>query len=333
MEAKNYSRSENNILEYGKNFLQSQADAINKTAAFIDVSFAKAVLAITNKPNYARVIVSGLGKAGYCGQKLSSTLSSVGIASFFVHASEASHGDFGRFSPHDIIILFSHSGETSEVCEVLVFVKSLNCTTISITSNLESSLARGSDINICYGSIAEAGPLGVAPTTSTSIMLALGDALSMASANLKNLTDSKYASLHPGGTLGRKLMTIENIMRVGERNCVVNNTLTVLEVVNAYSQTKDRIGAATIVNAQGELAGVFTDGNLRRLVSTRPEALNESISQHMTRNPLTIQSGAKAIEGLNKLSSRKIDQLVVVDSANRPVGMIDIQDLIQLIPI
>jgi len=326
------SAPESTLLAYARRFLRSQAEALLEVG--VDQEFTRAVDVLVALPTTARVVVSGIGKAGYIGMKLSATLASLGIPSFFVHPSEAAHGDLGRYREGDVALILSNSGETEEVLRTLRGLKELKCTLISITRDASSTVARASDIPIVIGRVEEGCPLGLAPTTSTTVMLAVGDALAVTSAYARGLTREEYLKFHPGGALGRELkLTLTSaaeVMRAGEYHCIVEETRTAREVLHSYSRTAGRPGAASIVNGEGRLVGVFTDGNLRRSVDAGTEFLDGPISAVMSHAPRTVPGEALASDALDLLRRYEIDQVIVVDAEHRPVGMIDIQDLVRL---
>ncbi len=274
-----------------------------------------------------RVVVSGIGKAGYIGQKLSATLSSLGIASYFLHPTEAMHGDLGRYSKEDVALFLSNSGETAELLTMLPHAKRLGVTVISITGTMESTLAKQSDIVVAYGAVSEAGLLSLAPTTSATLMLVLGDALAMAVLAERGITPEQFATFHPAGSLGFKLKLVSEIMRTSNQLCIVKESMLAKEVLLKISETEGRPGATAIVNSTGTLTGVFTDGDLRRFLSRGTDFLNEPISRVMGKTPKTIEPNKLVSEALGIMTSCKIDQLIVVSPELLPIGMIDIQDI------
>ena len=312
----------------GREVLCRAADCLAHLAKTLDDRFEHAVRVLLDLAPHGRVVVSGVGKAGFIAQKLSATLASIGIPSFFLHPAEAVHGDLGRYTEGDIALMLSKSGETPEIVRVLPFIKRYGCPLIAMTAQHSSSLAQHADIVLDLGAIIEAGPLGLAPTTSTTAMLALGDALAMACLEHKGLTKERFASFHPGGNLGHQLRLVREIMRTGEMHCIVPETLLTKEVLRQMSSTKGRPGAASVVNQNGLLQGIFTDGDLRRCLDQRPGFLEQPIGTLMTRAPKTIAPSQLVEEALHLLSHFKIDQLIVVDQAGAPLGMVDIQDIV-----
>lgn len=316
------------ILSYGKKILQAEAEAINSLANSLDEAFDQSVRIILEMAKEGRVIVSGMGKAGFVGMKISATLASTGVPSFFLHPAEAVHGDLGRYTRQDLALILSNSGETQEILRIVPMLKQIGCPLISITNSKESSLAKHSDVAISIGKHVEAGPLGLAPTTSATVMLALGDALAMSVLKCRDFSPEKYAFYHPGGSLGRALMQVREIMRTDKKNCIVPQTMITKEVIQLYTATEGRPGAATIVDDNGKLAGIFTDGNLRRCLAKDVSFLDQPISTVMSIGPKTILPDKLVQEALRILSDNKIDQVVVVSEDNQPIGLVDIQDLV-----
>lgn len=314
--------------EFGREIIREEIDALTRVAGLLDDRFASAVGAILSQQPGARIVVSGMGKAGFVAMKISATLSSIGFPSFFLHPADAVHGDLGRFSRNDIALLLSNSGETSEIVRLLPTLKQHGSCIIAITSSSGSTLAQHSDIVIETGKFREAGPLGLAPTTSTTVMMALGDALAMTLVKERGFTKEEFAAFHPGGDLGRALMLVSEIMRSGDAHCVVHESLETRKALHAITETKGRPGAAAVVNDAGTLVGVFTDGNLRRCLEHDTAFLDKPIGDVCSRSPISIRPEQLAQEASRLIQERKIDQLLVVDAANKPVGLIDIQDLL-----
>jgi arabinose-5-phosphate isomerase len=315
---------------YASEILRLEAEAVRGLCSLLDEGFDRAVDLITSMSPEGRVVVSGMGKAGFIAMKISATLASTGVPSYFLHPAEAIHGDLGRYTKKDIALLLSNSGETQETVGILPHVRRIGCPVISITSDRTSSLAKHSDVVLLIGSLDEAGPFGLAPTTSTTAMLALGDALAVTILKRQKFSKEQFALYHPGGNIGRGLMLISEIMRKGDENCVVPESMPSREVLHRITITKGRPGAASVVDASGKLVGVFTDGNLRRCLEQGSDFLHLPIHDVMTSKPKTIESTKLAQEALRIMSDHKIDQLIVIDDSNRPIGMVDIQDLIDI---
>jgi arabinose-5-phosphate isomerase len=274
------------------------------------------------------VIVTGLGKAGLVGAKLSATLASTGTPSIALHPTEAMHGDLGRIRPDDVVLVLSNSGETDELKGLLPHVRRIGAPIIAVTGGNGSALARLADCVLDIGKVDEACPLGLAPTASTSAMMALGDALAMVVLAERGFSREDYARYHPGGSLGRKLMRVREIMRTGEELPLVPLGTRVVDVILTMSRTKGRPGAALIVDGQGCLQGIFTDGDLRRLLERGSVLLEEPVDGFMGKNPKSIGPEALVDEGERLLRAHRIDQVAVVDPDGRAVGLLDVQDLL-----
>lgn len=315
-------------IQIAQGILRQQIDALARVADCLDPRFANAVERLLALETNARIVVSGMGKAGYVGMKLSSTLASIGFPSFFLHPADALHGDLGRLQRNDVVLILSHSGETDEIVRLLPRIKRFGATIISITSSSTSSLGRHSDIVIETGKIPEAGPLGLAPTTSTTVMLALGDALAMTLLEKKGISREEYAAFHPGGDLGRSLMLVREIMRTGPSVCVVTEDTPNSKALHSITATEGRPGCAAVVNSGGEMVGVFTDGDLRRCLEREPNFLSTTIGSVCSRAPITIGTEQLAQEACRIIQERKVNQLFVLDSTRKPVGLVHIQDLL-----
>lgn len=275
-----------------------------------------------------RVVVSGMGKAGLIGQKISATLASTGTPSLFLHPAEAVHGDLGRVLKEDLVLMLSNSGETEEVTRLLDPVKRIGASILAMTSRLDSTLARCADAVLWLGAITEAGQ-GHAPTASTTAMLALGDALAVVVQGERCFSAEDLVRFHPGGYLGRSLLRVKEIMRSGDRNPVARMGSLVRDVVVVMTATQGRPGAASIVDREGRLAGIFTDGDLRRgLLEGAPDLLDGPIEEAMTRNPRRIHQERLVAEAHQLLRDNRIDQIPVVDDQDRPVGILDVQDIL-----
>jgi arabinose-5-phosphate isomerase len=275
-----------------------------------------------------RVIVTGMGKPGFIAQKISATLSSTGTPSYYLHPAEALHGDLGRVTKDDLILALSNSGETEEIVKFLPIVKKIGARLIAMTGNVRSTLGRFADYTIDVSVKREACSLGLAPTTSTTAMLAMGDALAVALLEKKGFREKDFAFYHPGGILGKRLiLKVEDIMRKGRDNPIVDEDSTVKKVLLAI--TKARAGSAIITDRFGCLAGIFTDGDLRRHIETSPNLITTKVKYVMTKNPIVIKKDRLAAEAFDILRSKKIDELPVVDEKRRPIGLIDVQDLLK----
>jgi len=314
-------------VQYGKKVIALEAQALERLVDRVDEGFQRAVDFILHCKG--RVVVTGIGKAGIIGQKISATLASTGTPSYWLHPSEARHGDLGRVVKEDVVLALSNSGET-EVSALLPFMKKIGAGVIAITGSSESTLARHSDVVLDIGQIEEPCPLGLAPSASSTAMLALGDALALTVLKRRNFSKEEYAFYHPGGELGRKLLIVEKVMRSGQANPVVKEGCQVLEALKVMTHTPGRPGAVSVVDGKGRLTGFFTDGDLRRRLGRRQDFLKGAIKKVMTRNPRTIRKDSLAAEAYNILKVNKIDQLPVVDEKGIPVGILDVQDLLEV---
>lgn len=320
-------KDDNELLTCGREILSLEAKAIESVASILDEHFEHAVQLIAGIGPGGRVVLSGIGKAGFIAMKISATFASLGIPSFFLHPAEAIHGDLGRYTKGDIALIVSNSGETPEILRILPQIKRVGCSIISLTATSESNLGKHSDVVVAIGKIEEAGPLGLAPTTTTTAMLALGDALAMTVMHMRGFSKEQFARYHPGGSLGRALTLVSEVMREGDANCVVDQDMKAGDVLHRMSGTKGRPGAASIVNKQGQLVGIFTDGDLRRCLDQRGNFLELPIRELMGKNPKSIAPDKLIDEALRIMNEFQIDQLVVIDDKHIPVGLIDIQDV------
>ena len=313
------------IREFGKSVLQQEAEGITHLAGLLEDSFDKAVDAMLKCSGH--VVVSGVGKPWMIGQKISATLASTGTPSFALHPSEAMHGDLGRLRKHDVVIALSNSGTSEEITRLLPVVKRIGCLCIGVTSNAESPLAANSDIVIDMGKVSEACPIGMAPSVSTTVMLALGDALALAVMKAREFTKEDYARFHPGGALGRSLMKVGEIMRPIEETAVVGVSAKVVDALHAI--TLHKTGAAFVVDT-GVVQGVFTDGDLRRHVDDE-NLLSQPIVDVMTSPCLSINEGKLAPEAVRMMQREKrqvIGELPVVDDDGKLRGHVALKDLV-----
>jgi arabinose-5-phosphate isomerase len=282
----------------------------------------------------ASVLASGIGKAGHIARKISATFSSTGTPSHYLSPGDAVHGDLGAIRQGDVVLILSASGESDEIVRMLSIVKKLNRPTIAITSSKKSSLGRFADVVLEMGKVIEACPLGLAPSASTTAMLALGDALALAVMKQRKFTADDFALFHPAGQLGRKLIKVREAMtfKKGENLPLASDALSVGEVLHVVSKIKRRSGAVILINeASDKITGIFSDGDLRRLVTDDDgTALKRPVRQVMTHNPKRIAADALASEAMALMRQYRIDELPVVDDQDRPIGLIDVQDLVVL---
>lgn len=275
------------------------------------------------------LVVTGMGKAGLVGAKISATFASTGTPSLALHPAEAMHGDLGRIRAADTVLALSNSGETTEIKALVPRARSIGAGVIAMTGVADSTLGRLADCVLDIGLVDEACPLGLAPTASTSAMLALGDALAMVVLDVRGFSREDYARNHPSGSLGRKLMRVREIMRQGEELPLVPTGTPITQVILTMSATKGRPGAALVVTEDGRLGGLFTDGDLRRLIETSGSAgLDQPVDEFMTRSPKTAHPDQLLEEAERLLREHKKDQVPVVDDDGRPVGLLDVQDVL-----
>jgi arabinose-5-phosphate isomerase len=317
-------------LEYARNVIEAEADAIISVKPTVDAAFARACRMIYECNGSC--IVSGIGKAGIIGQKISATLASTGTPSHFLHPAEAVHGDLGRLRKDDIVIVLSYGGETDEVTRLINMVKQLDIQLIAITGESDSTLCKHSDVALCMGQMNEACPLGVAPSVSTTCMLAVGDALALTIMKARNFGVEDYMRFHPGGSLGAKLMTVAQSMmfRPGENLPVANISDTITVLLEKTGEIK-RHGAVMVVGKEGKLAGIITDADLRRLMTKHGlKAFEFKAGDVMTPNCKKIRADALAAEATAIFHKYRIDDLPVVDADDKPVGLIDVQDIVTI---
>jgi arabinose-5-phosphate isomerase len=317
-------------LEYARRVIGAEADAIVSVTPIVDASFAQACEMMYNCGGSC--IVSGIGKAGIIGQKISATLASTGTPSHFLHPAEAVHGDLGRLRENDVVIVLSYGGETDEVTRLINLVKQLGIRLIAITGDRDSTLGKHGDVVLCMGRMSEACPLGVAPSVSTTCMLAVGDALAFTVMKAREFSVEDYVRFHPGGSLGAKLMTVEQSMmfRPGEKLPIVEVADTIKRVLERTDDLK-RHGAVMIVGEDGTLTGIITDADLRRLMTKHGhEAFDFKAGDVMTADCKKIRADALAAEATAIFHKYRIDELPVVDADDKPVGLIDVQDIVTI---
>ncbi len=319
-----------NYPEKARRVIQLEIDELQRLHARIDDCFAQAIdLLLACLRSRGKLIVCGVGKSGSIGRKLAATLNSTGATTVLLDVGDALHGDLGVIDPGDLAILLSYSGETSELLNLLPHLKRFSIPVVAITGGLQSTLAKNADVVLDVHVTQEACPLNLAPTSSTTTMLVLCDALAMALLEARGFQAEDFAKLHPGGTLGRALLTrVSDVMRQGDQLATISPETTVREGLQAM--TKARSGAAVVTNADGTLAGVFTHGDFVRAFQKDIAISEKSVREFMTPRPVSIQAGKLAAEVLATLQNSRVDDVVVVDEAGKPVGMVDTQDLTRL---
>ncbi len=312
-------------LEHGKRVLDIEARAIASLVDRLDHRFTHAVEVLfvcTGK-----VVVSGMGKSGLIGQKIAATLASTGTPAFFLHPAEGIHGDLGMLARHDTVIALSNSGETEEVLKLLPFVKRLNIPVIALTGRPQSSLAKNSDVTLDVSVSEEACPMGLAPTASTTAMLAMGDALAIALLQKRGLKEEDFAQFHPGGALGRRLLLkVKDLMHQGDAVPRVHSGATVHDAI--LEMTTKKLGMTTVLDGQGGLLGVITDGDLRRCLEKGVDLTTAKVRDLASRSPKTITADALAARAVQIMEEFSITSLVVLDERGSVVGVIHLHDLL-----
>lgn len=318
------------VLAHGREILRSEAQAILQAAETLDASFCRAVEMI--KACTGSVVVTGMGKAGLVARKISATLASTGTPSHFLHPSEALHGDLGALRRDDIVLAMSQSGETEEITRLLPHIGARQIKIIAITGRAQSTLGRAADVVVATGNVSEACSIGLAPSTSTTLLLSLGDSVALVTSAMRQFTPQDFADRHPGGTLGRQLTSVEDAMRpVGQ--CRTASPCDTVRAVFARPLPVRRTGAVMIIDKTGWLAGIFTDSDLARLFEHRNDAaLDAPIDAVMTRQPTTIVAGTCLRDAIMIMEVRRLSELPVVDREGRPVGLLDIVDMVGMVP-
>lgn len=314
------------MIRRAKEVLKIEAEAIHSLIKRVDRGFEEAVNLMLDCKG--KVILTGMGKPGIIGEKISATLSSTGTPSLSLHPADAIHGDLGRVTKDDVVIAISNSGETEEISKLLPLLKKIGAKIIALTGNKKSTLAKYSDLILDVSVKKEACPLGLAPTASTTAMLAMGDALAIALLEKRGFKVEDFAFYHPGGALGKRLiLKVEDIMRKGRANPIVGEDMKIKDVL--LKITEARAGSASVVNKKGVLTGIFTDGDLRRHLEDDSKLPNRKVKDVMTKKPTAITKERLAADAFRILREKKIDELPVVDERDRPIGLVDVQDLLK----
>lgn len=313
-------------LDLARQVLRIEADAITALISRLDEQFTHALEIILHCQG--RVVVSGMGKSGHIARKIAATLASTGTPAFFMHPAEASHGDLGMITPHDVLIALSNSGESAELVAILPMIKRKGAKFISMTGNIRSTLAREADIHLDASVKEEACPLGLAPTASTTATLALGDALAIALLDARGFGADDFARSHPGGALGRRLLVhVKDIMHSGDALPKVSHTALLSDAL--LEMSRKGMGMTAIVDDQGKLLGLFTDGDLRRTLDKTLDIHTTRITQIMTASPRTIDAEKLAAEAVQIMEQHKINGLLVTDSHQQLVGALNMHDLLR----
>ncbi len=310
-------------LDLARQVLTTEAEAIITTRDRLDAAFIAAVELVVSCRG--RVIWTGMGKSGIVCRKIAATMASTGTPALFLHPAEAIHGDLGMVSPGDVVVALSNSGETEEILRLVEYLKRLGTSLVAITSNAASSLARNADIHLDLGVDREACPLNLAPTASTTASMALGDALAVVVSVRKGFQPEDFARLHPGGKLGKRLLTAGELAHTGEQVPRVATDTAMKDVI--YEMSRKGLGLTTVQDREGRLLGVITDGDLRRLMERDPDPLSHTATQVMHQGGVTVPPGVLATQALRLLEERRITSLIVVDGEARVLGIVHLHDL------
>lgn len=314
------------IIDSAKRVIAIECEAMNTLAANIDQRFVDACYHLLGCKG--KVIVTGMGKSGHVGHKIAATFASTGTPSFFMHPAEANHGDLGMLSSNDLLLAISHSGETSEVLNILPVIKRLEVPIIAMTGNLTSSLANQSDVVLDISVKQEACSLGLAPTTSTTVTLVLGDALAVSLLEARGFTANDFAMSHPGGSLGRKLLLkVSDIMTTAEHIPLVKVDASISSALMEVSSKG--LGLTGVIDEQSRLVGIFTDGDLRRVLDQRTDLHATAISDVMTKGGITVHAQQLAVDALNIMENKRISSLIVVNESSIPIGAFNMHMLLK----
>lgn len=311
------------MLDLARRVLRTEAAAILSLVDRLGADFDRAVQILFECRG--RVVVTGMGKSGIICRKVAATLSSTGTPAFFLHPAEAIHGDLGALREEDVVVAMSYSGETEELIRLIESIRRIGARLVAVTGNPTSTLARAADVALDCSVTEEACPMNLAPTASTTAALALGDALAMTVLVRKGFREQDFASLHPGGKLGRRLMRVEHAMHAGDSAPIVRTSTGMPDVFHEMSSK--RLGMTCVVDDEGRLVGVFTDGDLRRLMTRTSDVLSLTAGDAMTANPVTIDRQLLAVEALKFMETHKITSVIVVDAARRVEGVVHLHDL------
>ena len=315
------------ILEIARDVLDIEIEGLREVRKNLDGEFMRLVkecIRICNSGG--KIVISGIGKSGHVGHKIAATLASTGAPAVFMHPVEAMHGDLGILQKNDILIVISYSGESDEILSILPSARRLEIPIASITGEASSKLAGWSDIVVLMTVKKEACPFNLAPTTSTTVLIALGDALAIALLKMRGVTKEDYGRLHPAGAIGKAVtLTVSDIMRTGERLVMLPPDTLVKDTL--LKMTKARSGSAIIVDKKGRLLGIFTDGDFRRHVNDDLEILTKKVSSVMTKNPASVACNALAVDVLKLVANKHIDDIIVIDKDKKVAGLVDVQDL------
>ncbi len=329
--AREWTSNDADALEYARSVVRSEGDAILRLVDALDSRFCEAVSLVLDCRG--RLVTTGMGKAGLIARKIAATASSTGSPSHFVHPGEARHGDLGAITADDVVLAFSYSGETEEIKQILGPLASRGVPIVAIVSTADSALGRAATVALEIGKIEEADSLKLAPSSSAAAMLAMGDALALTVSRLRGFRSEDFARFHPGGALGRSLSRVCELMRPLELCRVAPDTTTVRDVFTSCRKPGRRSGAVLLLDESGRLSGIFTDSDLARLFESRREdAFDRPVSEVMTPSPLAVRADATMKEAVEILSKRKISELPALDEEGRPVGILDVTDVVAFMP-
>ncbi|MBH0087578.1 KpsF/GutQ family sugar-phosphate isomerase [Pseudoalteromonas sp. NSLLW218] len=315
-----------NFIEQGLRVLDVERQALSDIAQYVDENFNNACQLMYDCEG--RIIVIGMGKSGHIGNKIAATLASTGSPAFFVHPGEASHGDLGMITKNDVVMLISNSGETSEVLNIIPVLKRLGAKMISMTGNTQSTMATLANVHVCIKVEKEACSLGLAPTSSTTATLAMGDAMAVALLEARGFTADDFALSHPGGSLGKRLLlTLKDVMHGGANTPIISVSQTVKDAL--IEMSAKGLGMTAIVDENQQLVGLFTDGDLRRILEQRIDIHTTQIDVVMTKSCTTATQDILAAEALNIMEHKRINGLIVVNEKNQPIGALNMQDLLK----
>ena len=319
------NKNSDQIIKLAQKVLNIESEEILKAGKNISNNFTDAVNEILNCNG--KIVLSGMGKSGHIARKIASTFASTGTPAFFMHPGEASHGDLGMITKDDIVIFFSNSGQSDELISIFPTIKRIGAKIIGISGNANSELANESDIHISAAVTKEACPLGLAPTASTSVSLALGDALAICVLDLREFTAEDFANSHPGGNLGKNTLTkIKDIMRIGQNIPSINIKASLKDAIEEMSNKK--VGFTSILDDKNKLVGILTDGDLRRAVLNKKN-IESSIEDCMTKNPITLNGSEMAIEAVNIMEKFKVNCFLITDKDEKVIGMLNLNDLFE----
>ncbi|MGJ8676439.1 MAG: KpsF/GutQ family sugar-phosphate isomerase [Akkermansiaceae bacterium] len=321
---------QSNYVKRGIEIFDIQIEELNRVSASLDESFTEAVELLKSSIEAKnKIVVIGIGKSGNIGHKIAATLNSTGSTAVVLNSQNALHGDLGLLSDGDAVIALSYSGETSELLDLLPFIKRFDINLIGITGTAGSSLAKHSDVTLFTQVDREACPLNLAPTSSSTAMLVMGDALAMVLLESRGFTEADFSKFHPGGSLGRALLTkVDEIMRSGSDLAIIKPDNTIQEALHAMGEAHS--GACIIVHENGTMAGIFTHGDFARSFQENSNIGNSPVSELMTHNPITLSSGSLAAEAVTTIGHNRIDDIVILNESNQPIGLIDTQDFARL---